>query len=159
MLSFFATYTLLGNLKTKKVFFFVSKTGCQLVPPWPEISFEFICQIEPDKQTSKKVRRSSVAKSSMVAMCCLTRTWWQCVASQEGGQSLGNPADTRRGKKRLTRMLIGNKNHGKYLTPILFKFCRHPIHTCLSLIQRPRLKSTRKTFSLLPLKISKPNWG
>ena len=92
----------------------------------------------------------------MVAMCCLTRTWWQCVASQEGGQSLGNPADTRRGKKRLTRMLIGNKNHGKYLTPILFKFCRHPIHTCQSLIQPPRLKSTCKPFSLLLLKISKP---
>ena len=92
------------------------------------------------------MRRSSVAKSSMVAMCCPTRTWWQCVAPQEGGQSLGNPADTRRGKKRLTRMLIGNKNHGKYLTPILFKFCCHPIHNCQSLIQPPRLKPLASRF-------------
>ena len=33
---------------------------------------------------------------------------------QESGQSGGNPADTRQGKKRLTRMLIGSKNYCKY---------------------------------------------
>ena len=37
---------------------------------------------------------------------------------QEGGQSEGNPADTRQSKKRLTRMLIGSKNCCKYPTSI-----------------------------------------
>ena len=37
-----------------------------------------------------------------------------CRGGQESGQSGGNPADTRQGKKRLTRMLIGSKNYCKY---------------------------------------------
>ena len=41
-----------------------------------------------------------------------------CRSGQEGEQSLGNPADTRQSKKRLTRMLIGSKNCCKYPTSI-----------------------------------------
>ena len=65
---------------------------------------------------------------------------------QESGQSGGNPADTRQGKKRLTRMLIGSTNYCKYA----FADNSHSNHL------PPRLKSPKAKKDFLGVSVLGP---